>query len=483
MATPLFRSAALRDLERRAAAGLPAGTLMQRAGEAAAAWIVRRFPQAHRIVLLCGPGNNGGDGYVCATALRAAGREVACIALGAPSTDDAQGAAARWRATGGPTHDRFSPELRCDLGIDAMFGIGLARPLSGIWLDAARWLSALPGGCVALDVPSGLDADTGAWVGDAPGVHATATVSFLGGKPGLFTGDGVDACGAVVLDALGIDLPGTDAALNAPGEFADVARPRLRNTHKGRFGNVVVTGGAAGMVGAALLAARAALRLGAGRVYVDAIDGSLDVDQQMPELMFRRADSLDEPFVTVIGCGLGDGAPARERLAQALQRTQPCVLDADALNLLAADRSLRSRHDASASAASRVLTPHPREAGRLLGVEASQVQSDRVEAAREIARRFGATVVLKGAGSIVATPDRYWINPTGGPALASAGTGDVLAGMIGALLAQGFAPTSAVLAAVWLHGSAADRFGADIGLTAGDIALLAARDLARLRRA
>jgi len=477
MGTPLFLAPQLRRIERQAAAELPAGTLMQRAGAAAAAWIARRYPEARRIAVLCGPGNNGGDGYVSATVLRAAGRAVECVELAPPATDDARTAAARWRSAHGITHAAPLAGIEADLGIDAMFGIGLARPLSGPYLEAAAWLNHRP--TVALDVPSGLDADTGSWVGGVTGVRAAATITFLGAKPGLFTADGPDACGQVVIEPLGVPTPATDGALVEPDDFAAVCAPRRRNTHKGRFGNVVVIGGAAGMVGAALLAARAALRLGAGRVYVDALAATLDVDPTMPELMFRAAGSLDEARVTVLGCGLGTSAQAAERLRSALARPDPCVLDADALNLIAADASLRQPLESRTGAT--VLTPHPLEAARLLGASAAQVQADRVAAARQLARSLHAIVVLKGAGSVVATQARWWLNPTGSPALATAGSGDVLAGMIGALLAQGFAPEPATLAAVWLHGRGADAFGADLGLVASDIAPLAAGALARLR--
>lgn len=479
MGTPLFRQQRLREIEKDAAAGLPVGTLMQRAGEVAAAWIARSFSQARRTIVVCGPGNNGGDGYVCATALRAVGRAVECVALAPPATDDARAAAARWDAAGGRTHAALDSTAEADLGIDAMFGIGLARPLAGPYLEAAEWLNRRT--CVALDVPSGLDADTGAWVGRVAGVRAAATITFLGAKPGLFTADGADACGQVVVDGLGIRAAASDGALVDPSDFAAVCRPRPRNTHKGRFGNVAVIGGAAGMVGAALLAARGALRLGAGRVYVDTLAGTMDVDPTMPELMFRATDTLDEPRVTVLGCGLGTSEQAAARLSAALARPDPCVLDADALNLVAAEVTLRNALAARSTAT--VLTPHPLEAARLLGSSAAEVQADRVSAARHLAASLRAIVVLKGAGSVVATPERWWISPTGTPALSTAGSGDVLAGMIGALLAQGFEPAPAVLAAVWLHGRAADEFGADLGLVAGEIAPRAASALAKLRAA
>ncbi|MDZ7652211.1 MAG: NAD(P)H-hydrate dehydratase [Burkholderiaceae bacterium] len=479
MGMQLFTVRQLREIEQRAAVELPAETLMQRAGSAAATWIARRFPRAQQIVIVCGPGNNGGDGYVCGSVLHALGRVVECVALAPPATSDARAAAARWQSAGGATRAALSDANNADLAIDALFGIGLARPLDGEYLAATRWLSARA--CVALDLPSGLDADTGTWVGGTAGVRATATISFLGAKPGLFTADGIDASGGVVVDPLGLELPDSDGELIGPEAFASIVEPRAANTHKGRFGQVVVIGGTTGMTGAALLAGRAALRLGAGRVYVDTLDGSMKVDLQQPELMFRAPDAEDAAPVAVIGCGLGTSAAARQRLESALGACAAYVLDADALNLIAADTALAQRLRRCREP--RILTPHPLEAARLLGLSASEVQADRVAAARRLAERFDATVVLKGAGSVVATRERYWINPTGNAALASAGTGDVLAGMIGALLAQGYDAVRAVLAAVWLHGRAADDFGADVGLVAGEVAPLAARALGRLRGA
>jgi hydroxyethylthiazole kinase-like uncharacterized protein yjeF len=482
MTLALYRTDELRAIEQDAARALPPGTLMQRAGSVAAAWIARRFPLAARIVVVCGPGNNGGDGYVCAKALRAAGRQVRCVALAPPATDDARAAASAWTGAGGETVAQLpADDQGTDLAIDAMFGIGLARPLDGDPLRAARWMGASALNCVALDVPSGLDADTGRWVGGVTGVCAAATVTFLGAKPGLFTGDGVDACGEVAVDNLGVNAARSAGALVDPQSFSDVLQPRRQNTHKGRFGNVVVTGGGPGMLGAALLAARAALRLGAGRVYVDLLAATTMFDPTAPELMFRHPDGLAEPHVNVIGCGLGDDDIAHARLAQALGAESPCVIDADALNLIAADPALRVR--VRTRVAPGVLTPHPLEAARLLGSTSAAVQADRVAAARELAADTGAVVVLKGAGSVIAAGDRFWINPTGGPALATAGTGDVLAGMIGALLAQGFDPVASVLAAVWLHGRAAEVYGGDIGLVAGDVAPIAAAELVKLRRA
>jgi ADP-dependent NAD(P)H-hydrate dehydratase / NAD(P)H-hydrate epimerase len=480
MAFFLYTVEQLRNFEQQVAATLPQGTLMQRAGDVAAAWIARRYPQARRILVICGPGNNGGDGYVCARSLRLIGRDVACVAMSTPATDDARAAILRWQQDGAVTLNNIPARFDdWDIVVDAMFGLGLARPLAGAYFAAAEALRACRSRIVAIDLPSGLDADSGAWVGGVSGVHADCTVSFLGAKPGLFTAAGVDACGCIVIDSLGLTLPAGAGRLLEPADFAALASPRRRNTHKGTFGNVLVIGGAAGMMGAPLLAARAALRLGAGRVYVDVIGGGVGLDPVMPELMFREASNLDGVNATVIGCGLGSEPIARARLVAALQGTGACVIDADALNLLADDSALAAL--ARGGAPQRVLTPHPLEAARLLQSDVATVQADRIGAARALAKGFGHWVVLKGAGSVVAHDDDVWINPTGSAALATAGSGDVLAGFIGALLAQGYDSQTAILGAVWLHGRAADDFAQDVGLVASDLAPLAARALARLR--
>jgi hydroxyethylthiazole kinase-like uncharacterized protein yjeF len=478
----LYTVEQLRQIEARAAAGLPPRTLMQRAGHAAARFVAHRYPHAQTVVVVCGPGNNGGDGYELALQLRRAGRDVRCVALAPPATADARGARGAWDAIG-VTEDELPVATGCDLAVDAVFGIGLARPLAGRFLAAAEWLRHQPAPVLALDVPSGLDADTGAWVGSVEGVRADATVSFLGAKPGLFTHAGCDAAGVVEVADLEAQLAAPVGWLNGPECFAAVAAPRERDSHKGSYGKLAVVGGGAGMVGAAVLAARAALRLGAGRVYVDCIGApQLQFDPVQPELMFRPQRELDAVDAWVLGCGLGTDARAQAALTEVLARAAAAwVLDADALNLLARVPGLQDA--LRAGRGPRVLTPHPLEAARLLESAADAVQADRITATRRLAQRFDAMVVLKGAGSVIALPDgRYWINPTGGPALATAGTGDVLAGMLGALLAQRYDPLQAVLAAVWLHGAAADRYGADVGLTASEVPALAAAALADLRR-
>lgn len=479
MGSPLFRVGSLRAIEDAAQAGLPAGELMGRAGRAAAAYLAQGAAAGHWCIV-CGPGNNGGDGYVVAAELRARGHEVTCVRpSGAPpAAADARAAFERWASGGGRVVDELPHAERFTGVVDAMFGIGLSRPLGGAWLAAADWLSHRAP--VALDVPSGLDADTGAWVDGVPGVRAVATITFIGDKPGLHTGDGADASGRVQLEPLDLDGGTGDAELTSADDLAVLLRPRRRNSHKGSYGSVGVIGGGPGMVGAALLAARAALRIGAGRVYA-ALIGAPDfrVDPLQPELMFRPVQQIRHMEALVVGCGMGTDEAARDALALALSQETPLVIDADALNLLAADAALRST--LAHRAAPAILTPHPLEAARLLDCSAADVQRDRAAAAVELARRCRAVALLKGAGTVIADPDgRIAINPTGSPALATAGSGDVLAGMLGALIAQGLAVRDAAVCGAWLHGAAAGT--EDRGLVAGEIAMRAMAVLHDLQR-
>lgn len=483
MSLPLFSIGTLRAVEAAATRSLPPGTLMQRAGVAAGRRISQRLGAAPKsVAVVCGAGNNGGDGYACALELARRGHRVECFALAPPATDDAKAARAAWENSGGSTRASLDGARSCDAVVDAMFGIGLARPLSDAFQAAAEWINRQHGSLrVALDVPSGLDADRGTWVGGVPGVAADVTITFIGAKPGLYTGAGCDAAGEVLVESIGVEVPPSPMALLDPADFACVRSPRARDSHKGRFGNVGILGGGVGMIGAPLLAARAALRLGAGRVFVECIGApQLQFDPLYPELMLRSLDGLDRLDAVVAGCGLGTDNAAQAALEWALAAACPVVFDADALNLLARDASLRARLQMREHPS--IVTPHPLEAARLLDVTAAAVQDDRLGNARRLARALRATVVLKGAGTVVALPDeRAWINSTGGPALATPGSGDVLGGMIGALLAQAFDPAAATLAAVWLHGAAADRYGGDVGLVAGEIASRAAQCLVALR--
>ena len=482
MGTPLLTVAELRAIEESAQQQLAAGELMLRAGRAAAraidAWAAERRLSA---CIVAGPGNNGGDGFVVGLELMNRGHRVACVLLAErPTTADANAAFERYRAAGGAVVHTL-PDQRFDVAVDAMFGIGLTRPLQGRFLEAVRWI-AHTGHVVALDVPSGLDADRGGWIGGIEGVRADTTITFIGDKPGLHTGAGCDAAGQVLVESIGVDAAPSGVSLTDPNDFDSITRRRRRDTHKGTFGSALIVGDGAGMVGAPLLAARAALRLGAGRVYIDCI-GAPDVrlDPLQPELMFRAHAALAELDCIIVGCGLGTDAAARAALAWAVAQPTAIVVDADALNLMAGDATLCAA--LSARSAPTVLTPHPLEAARLLKSSVQQVQRDRLAAARALTREFQAIVLLKGAGTVIAEPKpngRVVINPTGSPALATAGSGDVLAGMVGAVLAQKFDAWQATLAACWLHGEAVHGLG-DVGTVASDIAPRAASVLATLR--
>lgn len=492
----LYRTDELRRREHRGRASLPAGTLMQRAGEAAAQAIdafwratrtaAGRSPSPAAILLQCGPGDNGGDGFAGALALRRLGHDCTCWAPLPSASPEAREAREHWRAAGGAIVEELPRGARFDIAVDALLGIGVTRPLGGALLAGLRWTQqqALP--VVALDLPSGLNADTGEWVGGVAGADAAVTVTFLGDKPGLHLRDGLQAAGAIEVADLGVpDAPAEappSGRLVAPDDFAALLAARDPDVNKGRYGSVAVVGGASGMLGAALLAARAALRLGAGKVFVDCLGGpELVVDPLAPELMLQPGRVPEAGDVLVAGCGMGRSAPARARLAQWLAHPGPALFDADALNLLAADPTLMAQ--LAARAAPTVLTPHPGEAGRLLQMATAQVQADRILAAQRLARETRALVVLKGAGSVIAEPSgAYAVNPTGGPALSSAGTGDVLAGMTGALMAQCADTVAAVRAAVWLHGQAATLHGCDVGLVASEVAALAAQAWMRLRQ-
>lgn len=449
--------------------------LMERAGAAACEAACRSIGQpCAAIAVLCGPGNNGGDGLVAARRLREAGHEVEVL-LGADVArlpPEAAAALAAWRAADGGISDTLPSAGRFALAIDALFGIGLTRPIGGVYAEWIDWLNRCDCPVLSLDVPSGLDADRGGLTG--PAVRATHTLTFIALKPGLLTLDGPDHCGRISIDDLGIAPVPAPATTVTPALFAERLVARARNSHKGMTGDAAVIGGASGMIGAALLAARAAVHLGAGRVFAGLLaDDAPRVDPVCPELMPRApAEAIAAADAIAIGPGLGRDTAARRLVEVALARDAPLVLDADALNLVAAHPVL-ARALARRTAAT-LLTPHPAEAARLLAVTTETVQRDRVQAALELAKRLCAHVALKGCGTLLAAPDgRWWINTSGNPGMATAGMGDVLTGIALALLAQGWDARSALLAAVHLHGAAADRLvergEGPVGLTAGEV--------------
>jgi hydroxyethylthiazole kinase-like uncharacterized protein yjeF len=453
----LLRCAELRELETRYADARP--PLMERAGRAAAELALRLLGNRQARVLVCaGPGNNGGDARVMARILAQQGITVVVVAPG-----DAV------------------PGGDYGLVVDGLFGIGLTRPVAGPHAELIARINAYAGPVLALDIPSGIDGDTGRIMGIA--VRATHTLSFIGGKPGLYTLDGPDHCGELRVDDLGLRLDGFPGALLSPDDFRRCLKPRQRNSHKGSFGSLAVIGGAPGMTGAALLAARAGLRLGAGRVFAGLLQ-ALAVDPVQPELMLRTPeDALAQATVAVVGPGLGSSDVAAAIVRRAAGADFPLLLDADALNLVAAHPVLAVK--IARRSAATLITPHPAEAARLLATTTEAIQADRVATALELAVRFKAHVALKGCGTVIAHPDGSWrINTRGNPGLASGGTGDVLAGMAGALLAQGWPAAEALCGAVHLHGAAAEALAASgdgpIGIAAGELIPAATRLLNRL---
>ena len=476
----LYLTNAIRAIEQHAFAQPSPPQLMERAGLAAAE-LARELISDHsgRVLVFAGPGNNGGDAFVVARHLKQWWYRVAVVFLGDPFklSKDAAKAFETWQQSGGDTHDLVPSGQRWDLVVDGLFGIGLTRDLAEKPAELVTFMNTLRAPVLAIDIPSGLNADTGQIMGRA--VRATHTITFIGLKPGLFTLDGPDHCGRVHLAGLGIDAAtiGTSAgALLDPQVLDRALSPRRANTHKGSYGSVGIIGGAAGMLGAAWLAGRAALRLGTGRVYVGMIDRDApSLDPVQPELMLRAADAIlkvDHLSALAVGPGMGQSAVAKGLLKNAIRADLPLVLDADAINLLAQEPILRRaipRRDAPT-----LITPHPAEAARLLGMSAQAVQANRVASCLAIAERLRCEVVLKGAGSVCASPDGKWlINTTGNPGLASAGQGDVLTGMVAALIAQGAPTADALPAAVHLHGAAADELvGDDVGpagLTASEV--------------
>jgi NAD(P)H-hydrate epimerase len=495
----LYRAADVREFDRRATAmeggsaeiagaafppaeqhGLGGGALMERAGSAALHVLRERFPRARRLLVVCGPGNNGGDGYVLARRAQESGLDVTTQHIADPETlkGDARAAWQRWQAAGGQTAE-FDPVAfaQADVVVDALFGTGLERALEGRWRDAVATINAGASPVLALDIPSGLHADTGRVLGVA--VRASVTVSFIALKAGVFTAQGREHSGVIVFD----DLMVPDAVLQGTTPLArrithaalrGLLRPLPRHAHKGMAGRVLVIGGKPGMPGAVQLAGTAAYRAGAGLVTV-ATHGShaAAISAARPELIAHGMHApvelmplMMQASAIALGPGLGQDEWGMGLWMVASGSERPLVLDADALNLLA-------RHPARR--ADWILTPHPGEAARLLGVTVSDIEVDRFAATRALASRYGGVCVLKGSGTVIAMDGRteLWLCDRGNPGMATGGSGDVLAGAIAALLARGLAPIDAARLGVYAHAVAGDRAvrRGERGLLAGDLML------------
>lgn len=483
--TTLYRAEQVRQLDRLAIErwGIPGIDLMNRAGRGAFTVLRQAWPSAPRVVVICGSGNNGGDGYVLARLAREAGSRVdLCVPAGTGKPrGDALIAHDAWHAAGGVVHPFASAVLAepCVV-VDALLGTGLERDVDGEYAALIAAINAAEHPVLALDVPSGLNADSGMPMGAA--VRADTTVTFVGLKRGLFTGRAPDYTGAVHFDSLGVPpevyeqiIP--DAVRIGDKEVAAALPPRPRSSHKGDNGHVLVIGGDHGMAGAARMAAYAAARVGAGLVSVATRESHASlVSVNQPEIMSHGVEEyaalrplLERASVVAIGPGLGRGEWGRSLLDNIIDSGVPLVVDADGLNLLAERPRTGERW---------VLTPHPGEAARLLGCSVAEVQSDRFAAARRLQSDYGGVTVLKGAGSIVASAGgELGLCALGNPGMGSGGMGDVLTGVIAGLLAQGLNAVTAARVGVYLHAGAADLAARD-----GERGLLAMDLIPHLRR-
>lgn len=500
----LYTAAAVRELDRQAIAeyGVPGLTLMQRAGAFMFAQLQRRLacvkPADCSWLIFCGAGNNAGDGYIIAKLAAETGYQVTVVAL--HSADQLKGDARLVAQNWQQEHEVFDwqsyqsqlANTPFDLCIDALLGTGLDRPLQGIYRDAVEYLNRQTL-VAAVDIPTGLCADTGAIASVA--VNAAITCSFIGRKQGLYTAAGRDCCGEIFFSDLSVpqqiysQVPANARLL---GSAPEKLPPRSANSHKGSYGHVLLCGGQAGMSGAVMLAGEAALRAGAGVLTIATIaEHAGNINLARPELMVRATEDAaaleliaGKADVLVIGPGLGTGEWGRRCLQVLLQLDTDCdlrplVVDADALNLLASQPVARGRW---------ILTPHPAEAARLLGLTTAEVQADRFAAVRKLAVKYQAVVILKGSGTLIAAYEELTaaaeipldihedihvdVCPFGNPGMATAGMGDVLTGVIAALLAQGMQPLAAARLAVVLHARAGDYLACkegQIGLLAGDM--------------
>jgi hydroxyethylthiazole kinase-like uncharacterized protein yjeF len=480
----LYRAEQVRALDRATIDefGIPGSELMARAGAAAFAQLCERWPDATDVTILAGTGNNGGDGFVVAELARQAGMTVRVLQLGNPEriSGDARHHARVYTEAGGPWQAFDGNLPRTDVIVDALLGTGLERPLEGAWADAVHAINQARVAVLALDIPTGLHADTGSVLGSA--VRADVTVTFIGMKQGMCTGEGPACCGELVFDALEIPAQVYARQVHSARRLdwakqSKQLQPRNRSAHKGHFGHVLVVGGELGMGGAARMAGEAAARSGAGLVSLATQPENVPaIIAARPELMAHGTTAarqltplLRRASVVAIGPGLGQGEWGSALWAWVCDSGLPLVVDADALNLLAANPQRREDW---------VLTPHPGEAARLLGTSSAAIQADRFAAAQTLVQQFGGVVVLKGAGSIVASAGYrpVAVCSDGNPGMASGGMGDVLTGIIAGLLAQGHAPQDAAELGVCLHGAAADLAARD-----GERGLLASDLLAEIR--
>jgi len=477
-AVALHDAATLRQVEAESAASGDPFALMQRAGQAGWRQLLGHWPDAQQVVVACGSGNNGGDGYVLAAHALESGRGIRVVRVAAPASALAKRACAAFESAGGVCTNDITAIASADVVVDAVFGIGLSRAPEGAVAGLIDAINTSERPVLALDVPSGVDADSGNVPGAA--VRATVTLQFLSAHPGLETGAAIDFRGESAVDALGIAMDRRDAkafALSADG-LVEWLRPRARDSHKGTYGHVLCVGGDHGSGGAIALCAQAALRSGAGLVSVatraEHIGALIGIRPEIMAASVENASGLEglieRADVIAIGPGLGQQAWGTALWKAVLDSDKPLVIDADALNLLAREpRSLPP---------DTVLTPHPGEAARLLECSIAEVQADRYAAAQKLVACFGCVIVLKGAGTIVTAPERKpWVITAGNPGMAVGGMGDLLTGVIAALRAQKLPAFDAAACGALLHAVAGDDAAAD----GGERGLLPSDLLAHLR--
>ena len=477
----IYTAEQIRELERIVTEKhtISTATLMSRAGKAALDAIKNQWPQAKRILVVCGSGNNGGDGFELAKQALANDYRVVVFHVGNESAMSDETAAARdaFLSTGAEIHQFEGKLPNTDIIVDALFGTGLNREVSGDYglaIDVINQYSrSTP--ILSLDIPSGIHADTGHALGKA--VQATITLSFLGLNKGLFCGEGPNYCGKVCFDSLAVPsdiykvLTPIARRVSLENDAAKLA-PRERTSHKGLYGHLLIIGGDKGMSGAARIAAEAGARVGTGLLSVATRSAHAPLlNLTRPELMCHGVEEVKdlEPLLRAanaltVGPGLGQSNWAAALFQKAIESNLPMVVDADALNLLSKNPQYNDHW---------VLTPHPGEAARLLGCSSKNIQSDRFAAVIELQRRYGGVVVLKGSGTLIsngAAPTR--LSTWGNPGMSSGGMGDVLAGIIGGLLAQHFPLMDAACVGVTLHGMAADKsaeFEGERGMLAMDL--------------
>lgn len=470
--------------------GIPAIELMERAGQSVFDAARDFFPQASNWLVFCGAGNNGGDGYVLARLARQAGFKVTVCAL-KPATalqGEAAVAALDWLQSGGTVQSwPPAPDLAPELIFDALLGTGLERAPEGDFAAAISWMNQHSAPVIAVDAPSGLNVDTGTALGQA--VKAALTVTFIGNKRGLYTADGPDHCGRVQYATLQTPLSVHESIKNSgillrKNMIWYLLPRRPRNSHKGSFGWVLGIGGNSHMSGAVRLCGEAALRSGAGKVTLaTAPEHEVMVNLSCPELMVRgikKGRELNSLLAQVnacaVGTGLGQTSWSEDLFKTCLKSQAPVVLDADGLNLLARHHPLGARRS-RLPRGNWILTPHPAEAGRLLACSTRDIQQDRVTAAQRIAEGYDAFVVLKGCGTVISRPDGFYaICPFGNPGMATAGTGDVLTGVIAAMLAQGLSAWESATLGVVAHALAGDL----AALQMGERGMIASDIIARL---